>query len=669
MPEPTAKSPQGQRQARPGRTAGEGLADDDARLSARVVLVSLLTAAFVGFAFPYSNLVIRATRPANTSLPFGTVAIFFVLVALANPLLKLIAQKFALRRSQLLVVFVATLLASSVVTWGLVGQLLPIMTGASYYAQPENHWEELFGPTTAPWLAVQDPEVARQFYEGTVVGGHVPWRAWLLPLGMWMLFAAALFAASIGLMLLLQRQWVERERLVYPLMRLPVEMVAGEERAGLLPPLLRSRLFWIGALIAIVPAVFIGLHFYHPVVPRPNLRQTVVIPLQREHVPLRLWTNFSVVAFAYLINADLGFSLSFFAVSSALQTPLLRLMGVGVGAKEIYCAGSPAVSNQAMGAMIFLVAASLHTARSEIIGAFRAALGLPHAGSWESERPLASAAVICLVGGALGMTWWLVTSGLPLPATLVFLFGAFVTFTALTRAAVQGGVPVSRAALTPQAFVLHALGSSGVGRAGITSLAYSFAWSADIRVFLMPFAAHGLKAWSEARVSRRGFLPLAAGVLAVSTAVAVVTTLLLAYSRGGVSLSGWLFRGCPQAAFRFGAAAMENPIVPGLSWWLWTAFGAAVMWGLTVLHLRFIGWPLHPLGFAVAPTQPVQDLWFSIFVGWLLKVWVLRYGGYRKYERGIELMLGLILGQFLACTGWVIVDAITGATGNLIFVY
>ena len=32
-------------------------------------------------------------------------------------------------------------------------------------------------------------------------------------------------------------------------------------------------------------------------------------------------------------------------------------------------------------------------------------------------------------------------------------------------------------------------------------------------------------------------------------------------------------------------------------------------------------------------------------------------------------MLGLILGQFLACTGWVIIDAITGATGNLIFVY
>jgi len=30
---------------------------------------------------------------------------------------------------------------------------------------------------------------------------------------------------------------------------------------------------------------------------------------------------------------------------------------------------------------------------------------------------------------------------------------------------------------------------------------------------------------------------------------------------------------------------------------------------------------------------------------------------------------GLILGQFLACAAWLIADAITGTTGNLVFVY
>ena len=127
--------------------AVEAIADDEvpgAPLSARAVLLSLLTAAAIGFLFPWANLVLRGSRPANTSLPFGVIAIFFVLVALVNPALKLISRRVALTRGELLVIFVAALLASSVVTWGLVGQLLPIMTGVSYYATAENHWEELF---------------------------------------------------------------------------------------------------------------------------------------------------------------------------------------------------------------------------------------------------------------------------------------------------------------------------------------------------------------------------------------------------------------------------------------------------------------------------------------------------------------------------------------------
>lgn len=638
----------------------------EARLTLRAVGFSVAMAAVIGFTFPWANLVLRGSRPANTSLPFGIVALFFVLVAVVNPLLGLIGRRLRLERSELLVVFVAALLASSVVTWGLVGQLLPIMTGAGYYATPENHWEDLLSMHTAGWLVVSDEAATREFYEGTRAGEGVPWRPWLLPLGAWALFVAALAATSIGLMILVHRQWIEHERLVYPLMWLPVEMAGDEGGASLWPSLLRNRLLWIGALVAIVPSVVIGLRHYYPVVPDLKLRFDTILPLQRERVLLRMWTNFMVVAFAYLINADLGLSLWFFALFSALQTPVLRLMGVSVGAKEIYSSGSLAVSNQAMGAMIFLVGASLWAARGDIARGFAALLG---GARGTDARPTAAAGAVCLAGGLVGMVWWLVASGLRPVAAVLLILAAMVTFIALTRAAVQGGVPVSRAALIPQSFVLHALGSHAVGPAGIASLAYSFAWSADIRVFLMPFAAHGLKVWSEAGVRRRGFLPLVALTLAVALVVSTVTTLVLAYARGGVSLSSWLFAGCPRAAFTFAASSLQNPVTPSLSWWLWMLAGGVVMWGLTAVHMRFIGWPLHPLGFAIAPTQPVQDLWFSILLGWLTKTVVLRYGGFRVYDRGIRVMLGLILGQALACAGWLIADAITGSTGNMIFVY
>ncbi len=639
-----------------------------ARLSGRAVGLSVLVAAIIGFAFPWANLVLRGSRPANTSLPFGIVAIFFILVAIVNPLLKLINRRFGLTRSDLLVVFVAALLASSVVTWGLVGQLLPIMTGATYYASPENHWGDLIGEHTVGWLAVQDEPTARQFYEATRAGLGVPWGPWLPSLGMWAVFTAALAAASVGLMILVRRQWIDHERLVYPLMWLPVEMVAGEERGALWPSLLRNRLFWIGALIAIVPSVAIGLRHYFPVIPQLDLRFDTLIQLQRERVLIRLWTNFAVVAFSYLINADLGFSLWFFALLSAFQTPVFRLMGVSVGAKEIYSSGSLAVSNQAMGAMFFLVGASLWAAREDIARGFRALLGGRSASSGEPDS-IGAAGAACLALGMIGLVWWLTASGLSVIASVLLIVAAFVTFIALTRAAVQGGVPVSRAALIPQSFVLHALGSAAVGPAGIASLAYSFAWSADIRVFLMPFAAHGLKVWTDAGVRRRGFIPLAAITLAVALVVSTVTTLTLAYARGGVSLSSWLFGGCPRAAFTYASASLQNPVTPSLSWWLWMLAGGVIMWGLTAVHMRFIGWPLHPLGFAIAPTQPVQDLWFSILIGWITKATVLRYGGFRVYDRGIRVMLGLILGQALACAGFLIADAITGSTGNMIFVY
>ena len=640
-----------------------------ARLTARALGFSVVTAGLIGFLFPWANLVLRGTRPANTSLPFGIVAIFFILVAVVNPLLKLLSRRLGLTRSDLLVVFVAALLASSVVTWGLVGQLLPIMTGATYFATPENHWQELIVENTVEWLAVTDERAAAQFYEGTITGAGIPWEAWALPLGMWAVFIAALAAASIGLMMLVHRQWIEHERLVYPLMWLPIEMTTGESRSRLWPDLLRNRLLWIGVAIAVIPSIFIGLRHYYPVVPDLSLRFDATIPIEQERILLRLWVNFAVVAFAYLINADLGFSLTFFALFSAFQTPVMRLMGVSAGAREVYSAGSLAVSNQAMGAMVFLAAASLWAARVEIAGGFRQALGWLGASRSDAAGSIGGAGALCLTGGLIGMIWWLMASGLSAIASILLIFAAFVTFTALTRAAVQGGVPVSRAALIPQSFVLNALGSRGVGPAGIVSLAYSFAWGADIRVFLMPFAAHGLKVWHESGVNRRRFLPLAAITLAVALVVSTFVTLSLAYERGGTTLSSWLFGGCPRAAFTYAATSLQNPVTPGLSWWLWMVAGAGAMWGLTAMHMRFIGWPLHPLGFAIAPTQPVQDLWFSIMIGWLTKAVTLRYGGFRSYDRGIKVMLGLILGQALVCAGWLVVDAITGSTGNMIFVY
>jgi hypothetical protein len=633
----------------------------------KAIAIGALCAALISLSFPYANLVVRGSRPANTSLPFGVVVICFV-VAAVNPLLRRLHCRLALSRQDLLLVFVMVLIAAAVPTWGLIGQLLPIMAGANYYATPENHWEEQLVRHAPAWIGPGDPEASRQFYEGLGPASRTPWGAWATPLGAWAVLVGAFYAATVGIMLLLRRPWVDQEHLIYPLMRLPVEL-ADVEEAGRVPPLLRNPVLWLGVGLALAPMLVNGLHFHVPSVPFIRLRQTLRIPVESETLVLPLWFNFAVMGFAYVVSSDLGFSLVLFALIAAVQTPLMRLWGVSLGAHEIYCAGSPAVSYQTMGAMIVLVGAGLWSAREHLRRSWRDAWRGVRDAAHTAEPAHPRLAWLLCVGGLAAMALWLVASGLPLLPTLVFLFASFINFMALTRATVQGGVPVTRAALIPQSFTAFATGTKLIGPRGLTSLGYAFAWTADIRVILMTFFAHALKLWSESEPRRRGLLAMTALAIVISAAGALWLTLHFAYAKGGVTLSAWLFQGNPLSAFRYASSQIQTPVEPSLSRFAYLGIGAGIMAGLSLLHRTLMWWPLHPLGFAVASTQPVQDLWISILIGWVLKTLTMRYGGFRLYQRALPLLLGVILGQSLGCAGWLVVDGILGKTGNMLVAY
>ena len=79
------------------------------------------------------------------------------------------------------------------------------------------------------------------------------------------------------------------------------------------------------------------------------------------------------------------------------------------------------------------------------------------------------------------------------------------------------------------------------------------------------------------------------------------------------------------------------------------------------------GFVLHPVGFAVGSVWLMDELWFSIFVAWLIKTLILRYGGPTLYRRVVPFFLGLILGQYTAAAFWFLVDLYTGKTGNQVF--
>ena len=93
------------------------------------------------------------------------------------------------------------------------------------------------------------------------------------------------------------------------------------------------------------------------------------------------------------------------------------------------------------------------------------------------------------------------------------------------------------------------------------------------------------------------------------------------------------------------------------------------MGGLMVARHRFSWWPLHPLGFPVSMGWVMNQIWFSIFLAWLVKVTVLKYGGPRFYRSTRPFFLGVVLGQFVVGGVWLVIDGLTGTVGNQIRVY
>ena len=91
-------------------------------------------------------------------------------------------------------------------------------------------------------------------------------------------------------------------------------------------------------------------------------------------------------------------------------------------------------------------------------------------------------------------------------------------------------------------------------------------------------------------------------------------------------------------------------------------FGSVFMLALMWLRGIFVWWPIHPIGYTMFSAWGTFKLWFSIFLGWLMKYGLVKYGGLRAYRSARPVFLGLVLGE-MTCAGiWAIIGMITGVS-------
>ena len=88
--------------------------------------------------------------------------------------------------------------------------------------------------------------------------------------------------------------------------------------------------------------------------------------------------------------------------------------------------------------------------------------------------------------------------------------------------------------------------------------------------------------------------------------------------------------------------------------------GGAIALGLSWLRLRYLWFPLHPVGFIAANSWGMHLNWATFLLGWIIKAGITRYGGMGVYRRMLPLFWGMIVGDMMHTVLWGLVALATG---------
>lgn len=590
-------------------------------------------------------------------MPCIVVVPFFVVV-LANAGLKALRPAWALRPGELVVVFAMALVSAGTPLF-LLGFLLALMASPYYVASPENRWADLLHPYLPDWaFPTDDGNAMRWFFEGLPPGQSIPWRAWLGPLAWWMLLILAFFFVCLCMVVILRRQWVERERLVYPLLAVPQALIRNDDGHPL-PRLLRNRIFWVGFLVPFAIIAWNTISHFHPGFPS--------ISLHGSHVgfgpgfpQLHLILVFPTVGLAYFANSEVILSVWVFYLLGVIQEGIYNHVGFSVGKSTVFCWAMAATGWQSFGAFVAMVLGALWMARRHLRDVVATAMGK---GRLDDSKEILSyrVALLGLVFGTLFLAAWLCRSGMQPAIALGFLVIVYVIYLGLSRIVAQTGVSYITPPLVAQPALFFGLGTSALTPRDLTALTCAYGWHGDVQTTFMVGATQDAKLAADFRVTGRSLLPALAVSVVVGLVASAVFLLGLAYSKGAANFGSWTFRPADGMGDRCFSMAIQGMTAPqGPHWGRLGCFGvgALAMTVLTFLKYRFAWWPLHPVGLAVASVWTIRRSAFSIFVAWAAKTVLLRVGGVRLYRRAAPFFLGLIIGCFTGIALSQLVDAI-----------
>jgi hypothetical protein len=626
----------------------------------------LLANAYFG---TYAYVVVQALLWTQTSLQRGPVVMLFVIV-LVNMLFARFARRFALNRAELMILYTMLCVGTCAAGYGFVQILINQMTAPFYenYATSSSKFKEYIQPHVPDWLVPKSPDVLNPFFRGnSTLWNPIHLQGWAVPILSWTFFIFAIFWTLLCGMTLFRRQWVEEERLTFPLVLLPLEMAGmGEEGRT---PFWKNRWMWSGFLVAGVLESMNFLNFLMPAVPEVALKPGMGSNELHTVFTSRPWNAMGRLSMAfypfaigigYLLALDVSFSCWFLYLMTKVVLVICSALGLSDGSSGSLANRMPFIREQGVGAFVGIAVFSAWMARRSLATAWQQAMRPTGADTNElmSFR-------LAIFGGGVGlaaMTGFLVAAGLSLPlaATFVFVYTCFSL--TLARIVSEAGAGWAWAPFwSPSTFTGDVAGYNNLTHQQTAILLGYTSWTSDMRDNPMPQYAQGLKIAQGAGFSPRAFLvPLVfAAILGILAAFWAHLDAYYTFGAATAKVRPALQSGASGAS-RQAVSMIIAERLPDIQGLFAGGVGTLIAVGFSLARQALPWWPLHPLGYALATTNSMEYMWCPFLIAWLAKLITLRYGGIKAYRAALPFFLGLILGDYVVPTLWGLFGMLTG---------
>lgn len=616
----------------------------------RSVLIGLLLIPINSFWIALSETGSTIFYSTTSSLFCNAIFTLFILTLL-NAGARLFFKSGLLDQNELLTVYIMVSCASALSGESVGQQLVRDISAPFWYATPENEWSALFFHYLPKWLTVDNKHVLKGFYEASQGNSSLLYTAlhiktWLLALLPWFGLILLLVFIMICINVIVRRQWIEYEKLTYPVIQLPLAMTSPSDN------LLRNKRTWIGFSIGAGITLLNGFHALIPSVPGIrniyNISDLFVSKPWDSMQPIVIAFYPCAVGLAYFMPLDLAFSTWFFFFFWKAQL----LIGSILGLHNL--PDFPYAKWQQTGAYLAVGVLALWLGRSHIINIIKIAWKGRSKDTENEPMSYRTALLGAIIGFGLLLIFGL-KIGINLWVGLLFFGIYFILSISVTRMRAELGPLVHELYYSNSDQVITAFfGTRQIPSNSLTAISMFWWLSRSQNSHVMPHQLEAFKMAEKTNINSRGLWVVMLISAVLGTFFCSWAVLDTGYRHGGNG-------GFAHEAYGRLQSWLTNPRTTDIAASIFTGVGFFFSFFLMWMKRRFLWWQFHPIGYAVTQGDwAITYIWFPIFLSWLMKLSILKYGSIKAHRKAVPIFLGLILGDFIIGAIWGIFGLITG---------